>query len=263
MTSAFIKRLLLPLFLLLVGATVGVFAQQRDTVRIKASDINTGVLVPGVQRYLVYFKHGKDSSRVMYQMWTREIRFVPYAGKDAINITQSWENNSEVFHTATSFCDRKTFAPLYHEIWWKTQGRRIYDFVHGTASAEGKPLSEATDSAGKAIWSAFDIARRQYVLNWHLDLEVFSTLPFKAGRTFLINYYDPGYTPPEWVAYTVSGSAVLDGYDRQKIDCWLLKNNDPRYEEVFWVSKKTHEVLKLEEQYGNTYRFKIKLPFSV
>ncbi len=250
------------LFFLCASAGSG-FALPADTVRIDASHINTGVLIPGTHRYLVYFKHGKDSSRVLYQMWTREIKFVPYAGKDAVSIVQSWENNSEVFHTATSYCDRKTFAPLYHEIWWKTRGTGIYDFVHGTASAEGKPLPGATDSAGKAKWSAFDIARKQYVLNWHLDLEVFSTLPFKDGRTFLINYYDPGYTPPEWVAYTVSGTAMLDGYDHQKIDCWLLKNNDPRYEETFWISKKSREVLKLEEHYGNTYRYKIKLPFSV
>ncbi|HTP13568.1 MAG TPA: hypothetical protein VMM37_08050 [Bacteroidota bacterium] len=251
------------IILILVTTSPDAHAGGADTVRVNASDINTRVLIPGVHRYLVYFKHGKDSSRVMYQMWTREIKFVPYDGNDAVSITQSWENNNEVFHTATSYCDRKTFAPLYHEIWWKTRGKGVYDFVHGTASVDGKPLPEATDSAGKARWSAFDIARKQYVLNWHLDLEVFSTLPFKDGRTFLINYYDPGYTPPEWVAYTVSGSGALDGYDHQKIDCWLLKNNDPRYEEVFWISKKTHEVLKLEEHYGNTYRYKIMIPYSV
>ena len=238
-------------------------AQVADTVRIDASHVNTKVLIPGIHRYLVYFKHGKDSSRVMYQMWTREIRFVPYEGRDAICIKQEWENNSEIFHTVTSYCDRMTFAPLYQESWWKSRGKGVFDFVHAKASVNDKRLAEATDSAGKSQWSAFESATKQYVLNWHLDLEVFATLPFKEGRTFLINYYDPGFSAPEYVPYTVSGSGILEGYNKEKIDCWLLKGNDPRYEEIFWVNKKTCEVLKLEEHYGNTYRFKIKLPFSV
>lgn len=238
-------------------------AQVADTVEIDASHINTKVLIPGIHRYLVYFKHAKDSSRVLYQLWTRDIRFVHYEGRDAICIKQVWENNSEVFHTVTSYCDRRTFAPLYQETWWKSRGKRIFDFIHGKALVNDKALAEATDSANKSQWSAFESATKQYVLNWHLDLEVFATLPYKEGRTFLINYYDPGFSAPEYVPYTVSGSGTLPGYDHQTIDCWLLKGNDPRYEEVFWISKKTHEVLKLEEHYGTTYRYKIKIPFSV
>src|SRR5262249_26274650 len=150
-----------------------------DTVRIDASKIRTSALIPGVHRYLVYFKNGKDSSRVKYQLWTRKIEFLFYEGRQAIKIEQQWENNTKVFHTVTSYCDRKTFAPLYQETWWETRGIWVFDFVKNRATVNGKSLSEARDSAGMSQWSAFEEAGKEYVLNWHLDLEVFSTLPLK------------------------------------------------------------------------------------
>jgi hypothetical protein len=238
-------------------------AQTRDTVRIDASKIRTGALIRGVHRYLVYFKNGKDSSRIKYQMWTREIDLVTYEGREAISIKQEWESNTKVFHTVTSFCDRKTFAPLYQESWWESRGSGMFDFVRNRATVNGKALGEATDSAGMSQWSAFEKARAEYVLNWHLDLEVFSTLPLRDHTTFLVNYYDPGFSPPQFVPYTVTGSGILAGYDRQKIDCWLLQTKDETNNETFWISKKTHEVLKMEQQNGTTLRYKIKLPFSV
>lgn len=254
---------LIVLLLGCIGLSSPAQGRQTDTVRIDPSRINTSVLNPGVHRYLVYFKNGKDSSRVKYQFWTRTIGFVSYQGHDAISIRQEWENSSKIFHTATSYCDRTTFAPLYQESWWDSQGTGIFDFIHDSAAVNGKLLSTATDSAGMAQWSAFQQARQEEVLNWHLDLEVFSILPFKDHTTFLINYYDPGFSPPQWVPYTVIGTDRLAGFDGQSIDCWLLQNKDNVNNEVFWISKKTHEVLKLEQQYGKIFRYKLKLPFSV
>lgn len=259
-----LKKILATILFLWVGSGFGepVVAQMADTVRIDASQINTNALIPGIHQYLVYFKNGKDSSRVRYQLWTRIIAFEQYRGRDAISVKQVWENNSEVFHTVTSYCDRKTFAPLFQQGWWKTRGAGTFDFINGDATVNDKPLSSATDSAGKSQWNAFQASLHQYVLNWHLDLEVLATLPLKAHRTFLINYYDPGFSAPRFVSYSMYASDTLQGYDGQRIPCWLLKGDDPRYTEVFWISKMTHEVLKLEEHYGTTYRYKVKLPFS-
>jgi hypothetical protein len=104
----------------------------------------------------------------------------------------------------------------------------------------------------------------QYTLNWHLDLEVFPVLPYKEGVTFLIPFYDPGFPAPKNQAYTVEGSAELEGYNNQKIDCWLLTHEVRGQKATFWISKKTKEVLKLEEQIGNgRWRYKIKLGFSI
>lgn len=249
----------------LVFSTGIVMAMPGDTIWIDPSQINTKVLKEGTHRYLVYFKKGKDSSRTMTQFWTRKIVFVEYGGKEAIRIDQEWEDKDTIMHTATSVCDRKTMAPLFHETWWKQRGSGTYDFVNKSAVSNGYTLNDE-DTAGnrKIAWTAFKKSWSEYVLNWHLDLETFPLLPYKEGRVFLVPYYEPGFTESKPVAYSVTGSAMLDGYDGQQIDCWILTHETKGNKEVFWISKKTKEVLKLEQCINDRiYRYKIKLGFSV
>lgn len=239
-------------------------AQKKDTIRIDAGKINTGVLREGVHRYLVYFKNGKDSSRNNVSFWTRTLSFIDYHDRPAIRIAQEWEDKDSIVHTVESICDRKTFAPLYQTSWWKQMGNYTFDFLEKTGSIQGKPLSDADTARRRAdTWQAFKQALNQYVLNWHLDLEVFPVLPYRNGVTFLIPFYDPGFPAPRDVAYTVTGSAKLTGYDNQSIDCWLLTHESKGNKEVFWVSKKTHEVLRLEQAINNRFfRYKVKFAFS-
>ena len=258
------KRLSFLFFLLacLAGSSP---VQALDTLFVKSSDVNTGMLKPGIHRYLVYFKNGKDSNRVNYQLWSREIGFTDHQGGKAISIKQEWEDNKNVVHKVTSISDRKTFKPLYHETWWKNRGSGSFDFLTRKATFMEKPLTQAdTGRLSKAIFSGFNNALNQdYFLNWHLDLEVFSTLPYEDKRTFVINFYDPGTaSAPQKVSYTVSGSAVLQGYNDQTVDCWLLTHSSAGNNETFWISKKTREVLKLEQEFNGRYRYKIKLGFS-
>jgi hypothetical protein len=56
--------------------------------------------------------------------------------------------------------------------------------------------------------------------------------------------------------YTVTGSAVLSGYGNELIDCWILSHELGTNKEVFWISKKTNEVVKLEQQFNGKYRIK-------
>lgn len=245
---------------------ISAFAQTKaDTVVIDAGKVNTKVLRPSSNRYLVYFKMGKDSSRTNVFFWTRNIEFANYQGKDAIIVTQEWEDKDTIMHTVKSICDRQSFAPLYQESWWNKRGSSTFDFINKTASLNGSPLSDADTARNrKGPWDAFKTACSQYVLNWHLDLEVFPTLPYKAGKTFLIPFYDPGSPAPRNEAYTVTGSALLEAYDNQKIDCWLLSHESKGNKEMFWISKKTKEVLKLEQLINEKmYRYKIKLGFSM
>lgn len=243
-----------------------VIAQKSDTIYIKPENINTRVLIQGTHRWLVYFKMGVDSPRKMFNIWSRNIERKQYNGKDAIAVKQEWEDNDSIMHTTLSIADAKDFHTLYHESWWKQRGSTKFNFLSGEASINDKPLT-ASDTAmrAKTIRQAFDSALNQYTLNWHLDLEVFPLLPYKANRTFMINFYDPGSSKPKWVAYTVTGSGKLPGLDGKEADCWLLEHSDPSFnnKEVFWVSKQTKEVLKLEQQFGKRFRYKIKLPFSL
>lgn len=237
-------------------------AQKIDTVFIDANQVSTHVLKPGVNSYLVFFKDGKDSVRTRYQFWTRKIDFIRYNQTDAIQVIQRWEDSDTVIHTVNTICDKRTFESLYQES-WSRRGKSIFDFVKKDAWVNGKPLKDLRDSISTAKLAAFEKACDQFTLNWHLDLEVFPLLPYKDNRTFVINFYDPGLAAPKHQTYTVIGTDVLTGYDHQKIECWLLKHGSlPRNQEIFWISKKTKEVLKLEQQYGGKFRYKIKLGYS-
>jgi len=243
-----------------------VMAQTKnDTIIINAKNVNTTVLKPSANRYLVYFKKEKDTARSRPQFWTRNIEYAVHNGKEAIVITQEWEDRDTVVHRVRSVCDKQSFAPLYHHSWWKQMGTSEFDFINRSASLNGIPLTDADTARNrKGPWNAFKAALDQYTLNWHLDLEVFPILPYKEGKTFLIPFYDPGWQVPKNEAYTVTASAQLEGYNNQKIDCWLLMHESRGLKEIFWISKKTKEVLKLENEIAKGWwRYKIKLSFSI
>ena len=244
------------------------YGQSTDTIIINQNNVATGVLKEGTSVYLIYFKMKKDSIRTMTQFWTRTIARESFNGADAITVYQSWEDKDSIIHTTKSICESKTFAPLYQDSWWKRSGKittSTFDFGNKKAIVDGKPLTEEdTAKNRKAAWLSFVKALNQYTLNWHLDLEVFPILPYKKGRIFSIPFYDPGFSAPRQIIYNVSGEANLQGYDNQKVDCWLLEHTDKGNKETFWISKKTKEVLKLEQQINGTmYRYKIKLGFSM
>jgi hypothetical protein len=259
-------NLITSLTITLVFFSLQTFAQKKDTVVITPNHLEIKRIQPGTQRWLVYFKMGKDSSRTSFSIWTRTIDFIQYKGKESIRIRQEWENNDTIYHIATSICDRKSFAPYFHETWNRGNRTTLFDFVENRAMINGKSIAGlSSDSTRQKQFQAFEQSLSQYKLNWHLDLETFSLLPYRNQVTFAINFYEPGYTAPQLVYYTVSGSKQLTGYDGQTIDCWLLEHEDHdrmKNVEKFYISKKTGEVLQLEQAFGSRFRYKIKLPFS-
>jgi hypothetical protein len=249
-----------------LASLVNAQAQKTDTIKITPSLVNTKVLIPGTHRWLVYFKMGKDSSRSHTQFWTRSIDKRSYQGREAISVTQEWESNDTVVHKVYTVCDAKTFAPLYHESWTRKFNESSYDFLKKEAFVNGKPITAAdADSNNVKRYKAFEASFNEYILDWHLDLETFPILPYQLHTTFAINFYDPGFGGPKWVYYTVTGTKTINGYDGQSIDCWILEHTDNdrmKNHEVFYISKKTKEVLKLEQEFGGRFRYKVKLSFS-
>lgn len=269
------KNKSIPIFFILIMNAAIIMGQQGDTIHISSNDINTKRLKEGTHRYLVYFKMKKDTVRSMSQFWTRTIKRTAYNGTAAIEITQVWEDKDSIMHIVRSYSDAKTMQPLYHNTWWKVQAGRnattkivtstIVDMSAKTVSYNGRLLSDAdTARQVKKIWDGYISSVDKYYLNWHLDLETFPLLPYRKGVTFVIPFYDPGTASDfQTVAYTVTGEAELEGYDQQKIKCWLLVHESPGNKEIFWISKKTKEVLKLEQNFGpGAARYKIKLGFS-
>ncbi len=251
-------------------------AQKSDTINITSANVNTKILKEGTHRYLVYFKMKKDSVRTQTQFWTRTIKRTNYNGTPAIEINQEWEDKDSIMHIVKSISDANTMQPLFHKTWWKVQTSRTttaktvnvttVDFLKKTVDYNGNQLSDAnTDKQAKAIWDGYKSSVDKYFLNWHSDLETFPILPYKTGLTFVIPFYDPGTASSyQKVAYKVTGTAQLTGFNDQKIDCWLLIHESKGNKEIFWISKKTNEVLKLEQEIsGRFYRYKIKLGISV
>ncbi|WP_143095940.1 DUF3108 domain-containing protein [Pedobacter insulae] len=261
------------LLLILLAFSMSLKAQKFDTLEINSSNVNANALREGSHRYLVYFKMKKDSVRTETQFWTRTIKRSNYNGKPVLEINQEWEDKDSILHIVKSVSDAKTLQPLYHSTWWKINGRTgplkkvsvtTVDFVKNTVEHNGKLLTASeAEPQSKAIYRGYQSALGKYFLNWHTDLEIFPVLPFKQGLFFTIPFYDPGTTYGyEKVVYQVTGSAFLKGYNDQNIDCWLLEHQSKGNKEVFWISKKTREVLKLEQEVsGQFYRYKIKLGF--
>lgn len=241
-------------------------AQKRDTVYIHQNNIETHSLKEGKSVYLVYFKMTKDAPRTMTQFWTRKVKKETVAGKDILEITQSWEGKDSLLHTSKSICDAKTFRPLFHENWWNllngTKSASVFDYVTRKAVIDGKDISQDTTAKGRQRHSSFLKATDVYNLNWHLDLEIFTVLPLALHKTFVIPFYNPGFSEPKNIFYTVINEGKLTGYDQNEVDCWILQHESKDNTEQYWISKKTKEVLKLEQEVnGKIYRYKIRLGF--
>ena len=253
-------------FALMILGNMRLQAQSKDTLVVTASMLNTNVLKEGTHRYLVYFKRNKEASRTLAQFWTRKVERKKYNGLEAIYIDQVWEDNDTIVHTTTSISDAKTMKPLYHKSWWNKRGSSTIDFLNKQLTINGQLVGDdEADPKRKASLESFKKALNTEVFNWHLDLEFFPILPYKKGAIFSIPFYEPASpTLPLYVTYQVTGEAELEGFDGQKIPCWLLYHEEKGNKELFWISKKTKEVLKLEQEVnGSMYRYKIKLGFSV
>ncbi|SCY36614.1 DUF3108 domain-containing protein [Flavobacterium caeni] len=252
------------LFLFLSPLCLGnALAQQNDTVYISAANIKTHQLKEGRSTYLVYMKTGKEVPRSMTQFWSIDVKRKKERDKDVIEVWQSWEYKDTIVHTATSICDAQTFKPLSHESWWNKNGKKttsVFDYQARCITVDGADATKDRSEKGTQTTNGFLAAVHHYHLNWHLDLEVFSTLPFALHTTYAIPFYEAGYKQPEYIFYTVAGEDNLEGYGGHDVACWLLTHETPGNIEKYWISKTTYEVLKLEQDIGGKMsRYKIKL----
>jgi hypothetical protein len=233
-------------------------AKRQDTLLINASHVNTKKLIEGRHEWLVYTQP-RGGTRKRFTLWQRLIEFSVYQGKEAITVKQVWEDNDSIVHTVETICNRQDFSTIYQTSWTKGQGTSEFNFLTREVKLNEKSITQAdTSRSVKRLYDAFQKAINQYTLNWHLDLEVFTTLPYKEGRVFGINYYDPGFRAPRLVYYAVAGSAIIPAYS-QMVDCWILTTQSSFSKQTFWISKKTQEVLKFQDESKDGIRYKVKI----
>jgi hypothetical protein len=185
-----------------------------------------------------------------------------YHNKPAIVVRQQWDRDSLV-HKAYTVFDAGDFSTLLHDTYWRVLGYAlIFDFE--TKKFDSRPVSKTIpDSTRKDCEKELAGSFGAYNLNWHDDLVLYSILPYKENRTFMINFYDPGFGAPKEVSYSVTGSGLLTERGGSSIDCWILEHDEDGATQKFWISKKTSEVLKEEDHFKAGYRFKYKLGIGV
>ena len=251
-------------FSLFILAGLSADARMTDTIRVKAGDMDVRLLRKGNYNYIVYYRKTKDAPANKMILINMSVDENNYHGKPAIIVTQRWERDI-VIHSAYSVFSPKDFSSILHETWWKSLGYSMkFDFEAKKAEYKNVALKNGIpDSVIRKGTDGFNQSFAKYNLNWHDDLLIYTMLPYADNRTFIINYYDPGFGGAEEVTYNVTGSEVLTDDTGVKIDCWVLNHrdrDDPDGYERFWISKKSREVFK-EEDFGHTngFRFKIKL----
>jgi len=243
--------------------SIAAMAKPADTLKVQPGDIDMKALQKGEYSYIIYNKKSKDGPAMRMTLVKISVAPQMYHNKPAIIIKQEWDRDT-VVHAAYSVFDAKDFSTIEHETWWKPLGYSMkFDFESKKVTYKhDDPSKNVPDSVIQKGTNDFNGSFVKYNLNWHADLIVYQLLPYKDNRTFIINYYDPGFGKAEEVAYTVTGSDVLSGRDGERTDCWVLyfTNKDhPGAYERFWISKKTKEVLKEEDFYNGAYRYKVKL----
>jgi hypothetical protein len=251
-------------FIILSLLTVPGLAAGIDTVHMQPNNIDVKSLRKGEYNYIIYFRKSKEGPASRMTLIKMNVDEQTYHGKSAIVVRQQWERDT-VIHSAYSVFSPKDFSSILHDTWWKSLGYSMkFDFESKKADYKNVSLKDGIpDSVIRKGTEGFNQSFEKYNLNWHDDLLIYTMLPYKDNRTFVINYYDPGFGKAEEVLYSVTGSQILTGSNGEKIDCWVLNHDDKDSYERYWISKKTREVLK-EEDFGKNggYRFKIKLGVS-
>ncbi len=242
--------LLLPL--LLIVSTF--LSAQNNTDTIRAGQLELKYLPTGTQQWLVYIK--KDGAKKNIWLWERTTTRESWNGNNAIVIRQQWTTSDTGFNSRKllSVVNERDFLPVYHTTVNPKTGKEAYNF-HSTEIV-------TADSVADAGKKDFKITITEPSFNWELDLETFPLLPLKEGKTFVVNFYHPGSKQgPAWYNYTVTGSEKIKTHSGEWVDCYKLYTEyaNNRGNSTWWLNKKTHEVLKMEEYFGAITRYKLKL----
>jgi hypothetical protein len=244
--------------------TISGLGQTADTVLINKQKLEFKYLQPGNSTYLIYFKKTADGPAERMTLVKINVEPTVVSGRKAFAVTQAWESGDEVMHRSYTLHAADDFSTLRQETWWKPAGFTAkFDFISKQVTFEGT----IADAAKERIVRDFNDSFESYNLCWHSDLVIFPLFPYKNGRTFKVNFYDPGASKAVIADYKVTGSETLSGSRGDKIDCWIMehKSTSPTgdaYSQRFWISKKTREVLKEEDQFNGGFRYKFKLGIS-
>jgi hypothetical protein len=240
------------LLLLFCSSCSGLQAQVDTLYTIPSNWIHTS-LKAGTAQYLVFIKLKHKPKQSKTFLWERTTSMKQVSENKQIELVQHWYGgDSTDYRYLYSRVDGSNFLPIYHKTISQRTGVEAYDFY--------RDKLKGSDSVVNNKKATFELITPQ-ALNWELDLETFGMLDLKEGKRFAINFYHPGgRTTPQLYEYKVTGSEKVITVDGRSIDCWKLRiDYSPKSYAVYWIGKKSKEVIKMAEDFGMGTRYKIRL----
>ncbi|SDD20763.1 hypothetical protein [Kordiimonas lacus] len=217
---------------------------------LKAEQVNTDL-----RQYLVYMQDKDTGEEKMLSIWHRRSVVTKRKGEDVVEVRQVWMSDDKRMKRREYSVNRLSdYAPLYHRTDFPGMGiRRAYEFngkvITGDQSVEG---NQHADYRAEMLEGG---------LNWELDMETFALLPLAEGRTFGLNFHQPGAQMEAKTSfYKVTGSETLTDFSGNPVDCWTLYTDygDGNHA-IFYLRKSDGELIKMVEHWGNMVRQKIRL----
>ncbi|MEO6405252.1 MAG: hypothetical protein ABIO32_07160 [Ferruginibacter sp.] len=237
--------------------TIVAAGESSDTISISAKSFQLSKLKQGIISYIVYNKKNMTSPASGIYLSNIKIEKITYHNVPALAITQKWVKPDTIFHSAYTVLKGSDFSTLYHETYWN---RNLYTLKFDFETKVVTFTGSIEDSLKTKVISDFHESLQHYNLNWHSDLVIFRLLPYKKGRVFKINLYDPGFGRATEVFYSVLRKEKISVNTGEPLNCWVLENEIPGggYQR-FWVSEQSGEIIIEEDYYNKSYRYKIKL----
>ncbi|TPE44365.1 DUF3108 domain-containing protein [Pontibacter mangrovi] len=241
-------------YFLLAGALLlgGIAMAAPDTLYVKPSDLRMHQLKSGLRQYMVTIQKPDKPHVLSQSLWNRDVRFEKHEGQEQLVIRQNWVGTDSTANRQVFSICREDFTPVYHTS-TSFRGTAAFEFRQGQVVG--------SDTTANNAFKGFQVPSEEQAFNWELDLEFFEVLPLKANTVYSINFYHPGSRPgPGHKLYEVVGSEKIPTSNNRQTDCWKLRIDygDNNYS-MFWISKKQHEVLKMEERFNGNIRHKVKL----
>lgn len=255
-----ITRLAWPLALAFGTFAIPAFAAEPSIVT--AADMHLGQLRPATATYLVYF-HGAPGSGIKRAMLaTSEVARETLDGADAWVVTQHWEDETGMVHTARTVHSANDMATLAQESTWNRPTGSMTSRVV-PAEARGSIEGALPEDRRARMQAGFATVDDGWWLNWHSDLALFPLLPWERGGTLRVRLFDVGMPAPMDVDYTVLGDRTLRGADGRAYDCWLVETESGSPGsgnfQRFWIDKASRVVVKEEDVFNGQYRSKVLL----
>jgi len=227
---------------------------QIDTISIKKNNLQTKYLVESNSTYLNFMRDAKSGAVSGISLSKRGVHLQKLAGKDVIVVSQHKLNNdSSKLKFIYTVSDRLTFKTIYDYV-ESADGIEAYDYRGGEIVG--------SDTVKSNTKGGFNLKFHEIPYCLELDLETVSALPARGiGQKMAVCFYQPGREKlPKFQLIEVNGQEQLPTTNGKTSDCWVLKLTiDSEDYDLFWISKRKHEFLKLESHSLTDTFYKVKL----